>query len=116
MHHHLYYPWTYLLPDGRLFIAGPHVPTQRFDWTAAAGVESYPTIGGDRSTGGEKGTSVMLILRPPDYRPMVVIIGGNTASTEKTSEQIDLDDPTPAGADPFETFHGCLVETSDRCP
>jgi plastocyanin len=27
MHHHQFYPWTYLLPDGRLFIAGPHVPT-----------------------------------------------------------------------------------------
>jgi hypothetical protein len=30
MQHHEYYPWTYLLRDGRLFIAGPHTqPTLR---------------------------------------------------------------------------------------
>ena len=93
--HHVYYPWTSILPDGRLFIAGPHVPTQRFDWTAPAGPESFPTIGGNRSTGGEKGTSVMLILRPPDYKPQVIIAGGNTATTEKTAETIDLSASPP---------------------
>ncbi|HKQ75726.1 MAG TPA: galactose oxidase-like domain-containing protein [Blastocatellia bacterium] len=96
MHHHVYYPWTYLLPDGRLFIAGPHMPTQRFDFNAPAGAESFPTIGGDRSTGGEKGTSVLLILRPPDYEPIAYIMGGNTPTTRKTAEQIDLSAPAPA--------------------
>lgn len=97
MHHHEYYPWTYLLPDGRLFIAGPHVPTQRFDFTALAGIESFPTIGGDRdSTVGQKGSSVLLILRPPDYKPIAYIIGGDTPLTQKTAEQIDLSVPTPA--------------------
>lgn len=96
MVHHQYYPWTYLLPDGKLFIAGPHVPTQRFDWTpAVANLESFPTIGGNRSTGGEKGTSVLLPLRPPNYEPKVIILGGNTATTEKTAEMIDLSVPTP---------------------
>lgn len=94
--HHVYYPWTYLLPDGRLFIAGPHIPTQRFDWTAPATFDSFTTIGGNRSTGGEKGTSVMLILRPPDYKPIVIIAGGDTPTTEKTAERIDLSDPIPA--------------------
>jgi plastocyanin len=96
MHHHVFYPWTYLLPDGRLFIAGPHVPTQRFDFNAPAGVESFPTIGGDRSTGGEKGSSVLLILRPPDYKPITYIVGGNTPTTQKTAEQIDLSVAAPA--------------------
>lgn len=95
MHHHQYYPWTSLLPDGRLFIAGPHVPTQRFDWTAPGGVESFPTIGGDRSTGGEKGSSVFLFLRPPDYKPIAYIMGGNTPTTRKTAEQIDLSVAAP---------------------
>ena len=70
MNHHFYYPWTYLLPDGRLFIAGPHDPTHRFDLLAPDGAEQFTTINGDRSTVGEKGTSVLLILRPPDYKPI----------------------------------------------
>jgi plastocyanin len=96
MNHHVYYPWTYLLPDGRLFIAGPHVPTHRFDLAAPGGAEAFPTVHGERSTGGEKGSSVMLILRPPDYRPMVMVIGGNPPAARKTAEIIDLSDPSPA--------------------
>ena len=71
MFHHEFYPWTYLLPDGRLFIAGPHVPTQRFDWTAPAGFASFAPHAGDRSSGGGKGASVMAIRKKVqgDYRP-----------------------------------------------
>ena len=96
MHHHQYYPWTYLLPDGKLFIAGPHVPTQRFDFNAPGGFESFPTNKGNRTTPGEKGTSVLLILRPPDYKPIVYIMGGEFAAVEKSAEQIDLSVPVPA--------------------
>jgi plastocyanin len=98
MNHHQYYPWTYVLPDGRLFIAGPHDPTHRFDLAALGATESFPTLHGNRSTGGEKGTSVLLMLRPPDYRPIVYIIAGNTPTTEKTAEMIDLAAATPAWA------------------
>jgi len=94
--HHVYYPWTYLLPDGQLFIAGPHDPTQRFDWTNPAAFDSFSTIAGNRSTGGEKGTSVMQILRPPDYKPIVIIAGGNTAPAQQTAEYIDLSAAAPA--------------------
>lgn len=96
MNHHQYYPWTYLLPDGRLFIAGPHDPTHRFDLAAPAAAESFATIHGNRSTGGEKGSSVLLILRPPDYKPIVYIMGGNPAPAQKTAEMIDLSAATPA--------------------
>ncbi|HYM99720.1 MAG TPA: galactose oxidase early set domain-containing protein, partial [Aestuariivirgaceae bacterium] len=51
---------------------------------------------GDRSSGGEKGTSVLLILRPPDYKPIAYIMGGDFPGTENTAEQIDLSDPVPA--------------------
>jgi hypothetical protein len=95
MQHHEYYPWTTLLRDGRLFIAGPHVPTQRFDFNAPAGVESFPTINGNRSTGGERGSSVLLILRPPDYKPIVYIMGGSPAAAQKTAEQIDASAAAP---------------------
>jgi hypothetical protein len=99
MHHHEYYPWTYLLPDGRLFIAGPHFPSQRFDFNAPAGVESFMTGKGNRSNGGEKGTSLLLILRPPDYKPVVYRMGGNVAGIESSAEQIDLSVPAPVWAD-----------------
>lgn len=95
---HQYYPWTYLLPDGKLFIAGPHVPTHRFDFNdfaAPDGLVSFPTIAGERSTGGEMGTSVLLILRPPDYKPIVYIMGGNPLPAKKTAESIDLSAAAP---------------------
>ncbi len=96
--HHVYYPWTYLLPDGRLFIAGPHVPTHRFSWDAPVPFEAFNTIHGNRSTGGEKGTSVLLTLRPPNYEPKVLIAAGNTAATESTAEIIDLSAVAPGWA------------------
>ncbi|MCX2745433.1 DUF1929 domain-containing protein [Mangrovivirga sp. M17] len=97
---HQYYPWTFLLPDGELFIAGPHVPTHRFDPNNPAVNEQFSTVHGDRSSSGEKGTAVMLTLRPPDYAVKVVIIGGNIGSTPGTSEIIDLSQPAPAWSSP----------------
>jgi hypothetical protein len=98
MSHHEFYPWTYLLPGGKLFIAGPHMPTQRFDWSPGGitNLESFPTIAGERSSSGEKGTSVLLPLRPPAYEPRVLIAGGDFAPAQKTAEIIDLSAPTPA--------------------
>jgi plastocyanin len=97
---HQWYPWTYLLPDGKLFIAGPHVPTHRFDWSnPAATLETFSANVTDRSGGGEKGTSVLLILRPPDYAPRVVIMGGDLNSNERSAQIIDLSDPSPAWTD-----------------
>src|SRR5436190_5565122 len=85
MSHHQFYPWTYLLPDGKLFIAGPHNPSQRFDFNAPAGVESFLSKD-NRTNPGEKGTSVLLILRPPDYKPIAYIMGGEFASVEKSAQ------------------------------
>jgi hypothetical protein len=97
MHHHEFYPWTYLLPGGKLFVAGPHDPSQRFDHANPVGtLESFPTLAGNRSTGGEKGTSVLLPLRAPTYAPSVVILGGDPAPARKTAELIDLSAASPA--------------------
>jgi plastocyanin len=98
MNHHQFYPWTYLQPDGRLFIAGPHTPANRFDLAAPGAPEAFPTINGDRSTGGEKGSSVMLILRPPDYKPIAYAMGGNLPAAQQTAEMIDLSAASPAWA------------------
>ena len=95
---YLYYPWTFLLPGGELFIAGPTGVTRRFDWAAPVDdpAKRWNTIAGNRSTGGEKGTAVLLPLRPPDYDPKVLIAGGNTPTAQSTAEIIDLSAPTPS--------------------
>ncbi|HEX6700634.1 MAG TPA: galactose oxidase-like domain-containing protein [Gaiellaceae bacterium] len=96
-----FYPWTYLLPGGELFIAGHQDTTRRFDWTPDPIVQDpakvWTTVFGDRSPGGaEKGTSVLLPLRPPSYAPRVLNAAGSTASTQQSSEWIDLSAATPA--------------------
>ena len=95
-----YYPWTYQLPDGKLFIAGHQGVTRIFD--AATPVDdpakTFNTIGGQRSSSGEKGTSVLLPLRPPFYQPQVIIMGGNLPGTESTTEFIDLSVASPVWA------------------
>jgi plastocyanin len=109
---YVYYPWTYLLPGGDLFIAGHQGVTRRFDWTANPIVDdpaqTWNTIAGDRSfmgDTGELGTSVLLPLRPPLYAPRVVIAGGDNGSlspadrvskVQLTAEMIDLSVPAPA--------------------
>ncbi len=95
---YLYYPWTFLLPGGDLFIAGPTGVTRRFDPAAPVDdpLRTWSTLAGNRSTGGEKGTATLLGLRPPNYEPRVVIAGGNLPAAEQTAELIDLSSPTPA--------------------
>jgi hypothetical protein len=98
MFHHQFYPWTYLLRDGRLFIAGPHVPSQRFDINGAA-VEDFNSVHGNRSTGSENGSSLLLILRPPDYDQVVYRMGGDPPAVSQSAEEINLSVPSPAWAD-----------------
>src|SRR5262249_5862821 len=95
---YLYYPWTYLLPNSELFIAGPRGITRRFDPLAPVDdpAKTWPTIAGNRSTGGEKGTSVLLPLLPPDYKPRILIAGGDMPGAPQTSEIMDPSDAVPA--------------------
>lgn len=96
----VYYPWAYLLPGGDIFIAGHQGITHRFDPALDPLVDdparTWPTIVGERSTGGEKGTSVLLPLRPPEYKPRVLNAGGDPLAAQQSSEWIDLSAPTPA--------------------
>ncbi len=93
-----YYPWTYLLPDGRLFIAGPEVPTRRFDWQNPVDdpANTWDTNQGIRSFGGQNGTSLLLPLRPPNYEPKVMIMGGNAGGLISSAEMIDLSASPPS--------------------
>ena len=79
---YLYYPWTNLLPGGDLFIAGAADRagatglSHRFSSAAPVDdpAKTWTTIAGNRSTGGEKGTSALLPLIPPNYEPRIIIV------------------------------------------
>jgi plastocyanin len=96
---YFYYPWTFLLPDGRLFVAGPQKPARRFDWTATPVVDApanqFNQVYAARGVNMD-GTAVLLPLKPPGYAPRVLIAGGNGADTQQSAEWIDLSVPNPA--------------------
>lgn len=96
---YLYYPWLYLLPDGDLFIGGPQAVTRKFDWTPNPIIDDpakqWSTNIGDRGT-NMNGTSVLLALRPPDYEPVILIMGGSPAAAQKSTELLDLSAAAPA--------------------
>jgi len=111
-----YYPWTYLLPGGELFIAGHQKTTRRFDWTANPIIDDpakrWDTNAGDRSPGGsERGTSVLLPLRPPNYEPRILIAAGNSPAAQQTSEMIDLSEPMPS----WKYLQNLNVARPDQC-
>ena len=94
-----YYPWTFVLPSGELFIAGPQKPARRFDWTATPitdlPAKQYNQIASQRGVNMD-GTAVLLPLRPPHYEPRVLIAGGQPADAMQSAEWIDLSVLTPA--------------------
>jgi plastocyanin len=102
---YLWYPWTFLLPDGELFIAGPQKPARRFDYTATPVVDDparqYNQVYPQRGVNMD-GTAVLLPLRPPNYQPQVLIAGGSSsywsgtnAGALNTAEWIDLSAASP---------------------
>jgi galactose oxidase len=60
---------------------------------------TYPNRVGNRSSGGEKGSSVILPLRPPGYEPRVVVLGGDLPGAADSVEIIDLSVGAPAWRD-----------------
>ena len=97
---YFYYPWTFLLPGGDLFVAGPQKPARRFDPAANPVIDDptrqYPQISPQRGVNMD-GTAVLLPLRPPHYEPRVMVAGGNVSGANlKTAEWIDLSVANPA--------------------
>lgn len=96
---YFYYPWTFLLPGGDLFVAGPQKPARRFDPAADPVVDDparrYPQIAPQRGVNMD-GTAVLLPLRPPGYAPRVLIAGGHPPDAARSVEWIDLSEPAPA--------------------
>jgi hypothetical protein len=95
---YFYYPWTFLLPGGDLFVAGPQKPARRFDWTATPVLDNparqYSQVFDARGVNMD-GTAVLLPLRPPTYAPRVLIAGGLTMDVWQTAEWIDLSAAAP---------------------
>jgi plastocyanin len=106
---YFYYPWAFLLPLGDVFIAGPRVPARRFDPAATPITDDparrYQQVYPERGVNME-GTAVLLPLKPPGYKPRVLIAGGTGATrvtwdpgeggAMKSAEWIDLSVPAPA--------------------
>jgi hypothetical protein len=89
-----FYPWAYLLPGGDIFIAGHQQVTTRFAWTPAVTIKGQWSNSGERSPGGELGTSVLLKLSPPTYVARVLNCAG-ASPLDQTAESIDLSQPMP---------------------
>jgi plastocyanin len=90
---YFYYPWTFLLPGGDLFIAGPQKPARRFSPAASPIVDDpsrqYNQISSQRGVNMD-GTALLLPLKPPQYEQRVMILGGSAADAQQTAEWIDL--------------------------
>jgi hypothetical protein len=100
------YPRLHLLPDGRVFYSGSYNTHYTFPFS----LQQFPTSILDPKTGKwdglglpnkserEEGTTFMLPLRPPDYRPRVVLAGGGTPTgTDAIAdcEMMDLSQQPP---------------------
>ncbi|MBI5671030.1 MAG: DUF1929 domain-containing protein [Chloroflexi bacterium] len=98
------YPRLHLLPDGDIFYAGSFNTHYTFPFV----IQGFPTATLNVSTGTwsviglpntskrEEGSTVLLPLRPPDYRARVLLIGGGTPMGKVAVadvEMIDLSDP-----------------------
>lgn len=85
---YVYYPWTFLLPNGQLLIAGPKSTTFKFDPFDLGDVQ---TISGARTRDydneNQEGTAVLLPLRLIDnYTPKVLVAGGEREAEMKSAQ------------------------------
>src|SRR5262249_29514404 len=103
------YPWTFLLPGGDLFIAGPQKPARRFDPAANPVVDNpalqYNQLANPQRGVNMDGTAVLLPLKPPNYEPRIMVAARTSngaawspseAGALQTAEWIDLSAAAPA--------------------
>jgi hypothetical protein len=87
------YPRMTLIPNGKVFYSGSSPGTRYFDpstdtWSSTV----YNTYYGITRT---YGSTVLLPLSPPNYKPVVMIMGGGNPATN-TTELIDLSAASPS--------------------
>jgi FtsP/CotA-like multicopper oxidase with cupredoxin domain len=94
---YLYYPWTFVLPGGDLFIAGPQKPARRFAYPASPVLATeYPQLTAGARGDNMDGSAVLLKLEPPAHAPRVMVLGGAAADAQQSVEWIDLSAGAPA--------------------
>jgi len=84
------YPWTHVLPNGAVVHTGPEPTTSVLDVTTP----SWSAVATNEYGNRHDGTSVLLPLRPPEYRPQAMVVGGDNPATN-TAEVIDFADAIP---------------------
>jgi hypothetical protein len=100
------YPRFHLLPDGNIFYAGSYNTHYTFPFTLTGfptGIldmktHQWSNLGLPNKSQREEGASVLLPLTPPDYRPMVLLVGGGEpggTSATNLSEIVDLSQSAP---------------------
>jgi galactose oxidase len=82
-----YYPWMYVQPDGRLFLAGWSRPRQT-QWLDVNGEGDWEPLGEFNGTDREYGSSVM-------YDVGKILITGGGIPGQRSAEIIDLTVPNP---------------------
>jgi len=98
-----FYMRQHVLPNGKVFYGAPETESRYFDpataskrnsgWTHAAWTQYGKA---PNQYDREYGSSVLLGLSPDDdYRPRVVIMGGNRTNPTDTTETIDLSETNP---------------------
>ena len=89
------YPRMHLLPTGQVFLSAPLPETLIFDPTKQTWAFLAGTIYGEVTGSRFYGSSVLLPMTPENnYDPKVIILGGDNPAT-KTTEIIDLGQPSP---------------------
>jgi hypothetical protein len=101
------YPRLHLLPDGNVFYAGSYNTHYAFPFTLRGfptailnpSTGEWATIGPPNTSEREEGSTILMALTPPDYRPRVLLMGGGLptgAEAVPDAEIIDLAEAKPA--------------------
>jgi len=109
------YPRLHLLPDGDVFYSGifnthfltpGSFPSARW----SLGTEQWSDLGGRHwEKNREEGISVLLALRPPDFKPQVLIAGGGTHNVGRILMSL----LHSIGKDSWASFFHFLTEVQD---
>ncbi|KAH9956598.1 glyoxal oxidase N-terminus-domain-containing protein [Russula dissimulans] len=87
------FPITFLLPDGRIFIAANRDATI-YDWKKNTETRLARIPNGVRVTYPISGTGLLLPLAPEsDYKPEILICGGSTLDDTRPSYEMSSQDP-----------------------
>ena len=109
------YPRLHLLPDGDVFYSGifnTHFLTPgRYPSARWSPKTQVWTISGGQhwQKNREEGISILLALRPPDYRPQILIAGGGTHNVGRTLMSL----LHSIGKDSWSSFFSFLTKVQD---